>query len=75
MRINNKIITMFEISKTELEDKLRTKMDKYKYETSSSFDMKLLTTNSNKYPSYYYQTSDDPIKYPLLNSPEEYSHL
>ena len=36
--------------------------------------MKLSTLNSNKYPSSYDQTSADIIKWPLLKSPEKYSH-
>ena len=36
--------------------------------------MELVTINSNKYPSSYDQPSDDIIKWPLLKSPEKYSH-
>ena len=35
--------------------------------------MKLLTTNSNKYPSSYGQPSSDLIIWPLIKSPEKYA--
>ena len=50
------------------------KFYEYKYETSISNDMKLLTFNSNKYTSYYDQPSADLIKCLLLKLPEKYSH-
>ena len=36
--------------------------------------MKPSALNSNKYPSSYDQPSDDLIKFPLLQSPDYYSH-
>ena len=36
--------------------------------------MKLLTLNSNKYPSYCDQPSSDIIKFTPLKSPGKYSH-
>ena len=53
---------------------MKIKMDEYKSETSSYIDMKLLTLNSNKSPTYYDQPSSDLIKLSLLKSPEKYSH-
>ena len=53
---------------------MKIKMYEYKSETSSYIDMKLLTLNSNKYPSYYDQPSSNIIKLSLLKSPEKYSH-
>ena len=50
------------------------KFYEYKYETSISNDMKLLTFNSNKYTSYYDQPSADIIKWIPLKSPEKHSH-
>ena len=48
MSTNKKINTKFEIAKTEPEEKMKTKMNKYKFETSSSIDMTLLTIYWNK---------------------------
>ena len=53
---------------------MKMKIDEYRSETSISVDMKLLTLNSNKHPSYYDQPSADLIKWPLIKSPEKYSH-
>ena len=52
---------------------MKIKMDEYKSETSSYIDMKLLTLNSNKSPTYYDQPSSDLIKLSLTRSPEIYS--
>ena len=46
----------------------------FRSKVSSSIEMKLLTLNSNKYPSSYGQPSADIIKWPLLKSPEKHSH-
>ena len=43
MSANNKVITKIEISKTELEATMNMILDEFKYETFSSFDMKLST--------------------------------
>ena len=36
--------------------------------------MKFLTLKPNEYPSSYGQLSADFVKWPLLRSPEKYSH-
>ena len=74
MSTNNKIKTKFEISKTELEEKLKMIPDEYKSETSIYIDIKLLTLNSNKYRSSYDQPSVDLIRWTLLKSTEKYPH-
>ena len=67
---NNKITTKFYTSITENEEYFKMNFDEFKAEASISIDMKLLTLNSNKYPSSYGQTSADLIKWPLLKLPE-----
>ena len=52
---------------------MNMKLNDFKYETVSSIGMKL--SDLNKKPSSFYdQPSDYPIKWPLLKSPEKYSH-
>ena len=70
MSNNTKISTKFEIERKETEYYLKMKLDEYKSETYISIDIKMLTLNSNKYPSSYYQPSDDLIKWLIIKSPE-----
>ena len=66
--------TKFEIVRTEHDEYIKTKFDKYKSEISSSVDMKILTLSYKKYTSSYDQPSSDLIKFPLLNSPDFHPH-
>ena len=50
------------------------RLNELKSETVISIDMKLSAISPNKTYSYYDQPSDNLIKWPLLNSPEKYSH-
>ena len=53
---------------------MKIKIYEYKSETFSFIDMQILNPNSDKSPSSYDQPSDGLIKFPLLKSPEKYSH-
>ena len=60
--------------KTETEATMNMRLNEFKSETFSSFEMKLPALTSNKPYSKYDQRSDDLIKCTLLKSPEKYPH-
>ena len=74
MSTNNKVRTKIEIANIEFEATINMVLYEFKYETVISIDVKLSALNSNKPSSYYYLTSSDIVKWPILKSPEEYSH-
>ena len=65
----------FDTAKKENLEWLKNNFDEFKAEASSSIDMKYYALNTYKSPSSYDQPSADLIKWPLLRSPEKYSHV
>ena len=74
MITNNTVSTKIEIAKIKLEATFNMRLDELKSETASSIDMKISTLSSNTPLSSYEHPLADIIKFPLIKSPEKYSH-